>query len=314
MSLADSYYGQVQLLLDLLPLVAERPCFALKGGTAINLFVRDMPRLSVDIDLVYLPACGRAEAIESIKEALLAISARIQDVFPQAKVTESFKQKVDALRLVVQRDLIQVQIELSPVLRGTISEPAIMPVSARVEEEFGYAEMKVVSLPDLYGGKICAALDRQHPRDWFDVKLLLDSGDYDRSIFLGFLVYLLGHPRPLNEVLFPRWKSMRVPYENEFLGMLREAVSLADLEQTRTRLMRALAEKLTEQDVAFLLSFKSGEPDWTLLPLDGIAGLPAVRWKLHNISKMPAARHKESLNKLEAVLAQLKAGKLPDTQ
>lgn len=314
MSLAESYYRQVQLLFDLLPLVAEHQCFALKGGTAINLFVRDMPRLSVDVDLVYLPGRARAEAIEDIKETLLAISARIQATFPQAKVTESFKQKSDALRLVVQRHVVQVQIEVSPVLRGTISEPTIMPVNERVEGEFGYAEMKVVSLPDLYGGKICAALDRQHPRDWFDIKFLLDSGDYDRSIFLGFVVYLLGHPRPLNEVLFPRWKPMRDSYESEFIGMLRDEIPLADLERTRYCLVRALAEQLTDQDVAFLLSFKSGEPDWALLPLDGIAELPAVKWKLRNISKMPVAKHKVALSKLESVLVKLRAGELPETQ
>ena len=53
------YYKQVQLLVQLLPLVAEEDCFALKGGTAINLFVCDLPRLSVDIDLVYLPMNNR---------------------------------------------------------------------------------------------------------------------------------------------------------------------------------------------------------------------------------------------------------------
>lgn len=207
-----------------------------------------------------------------------------------------------------------MQIELSPVLRGTIAEPAVMPVRDRVEEEFGYAEIQVVSLPDLYGGKLCAALDRQHPRDWFDVKYLLDSGDYDRSIFLGFIVYLLGHPRPLNEVLYPRWKPMRQTFENEFLGMLREEIPLAELEHTRPRLMRALAEQMTDQDVEFLLSFKSGEPNWALLPLNGIADLPAIKWKLHNIAKMPPQKHAEAREKLQAALAKLSAGELPVPQ
>jgi predicted nucleotidyltransferase component of viral defense system len=48
------YYKQVELMLKIIPLVAAERCFALKGGTAINLFVRDMPRFSVDIDLTYL--------------------------------------------------------------------------------------------------------------------------------------------------------------------------------------------------------------------------------------------------------------------
>ena len=55
MAFREVYRRQVQLLIRVLPSIAEEACFALKGGTAINLFVRDMPRLSVDIDLTYLP-------------------------------------------------------------------------------------------------------------------------------------------------------------------------------------------------------------------------------------------------------------------
>ncbi|TCQ91865.1 nucleotidyltransferase AbiEii toxin of type IV toxin-antitoxin system [Rahnella sp. JUb53] len=57
------YYRQVQLLLQLLPFIAKHDCFALKGGTAINLFIRNFPRLSVDIDLVYLPVLDREESL-----------------------------------------------------------------------------------------------------------------------------------------------------------------------------------------------------------------------------------------------------------
>ena len=49
------YRKQVQLLVRVLPLVDTEKCFALKGGTAINLFYRALPRLSVDIDLLYIP-------------------------------------------------------------------------------------------------------------------------------------------------------------------------------------------------------------------------------------------------------------------
>ena len=63
MALLDAYRGQVALLIRALPLVAEEPAFALKGGTAINLFVRDLPRLSVDIDLTYLPVEDRAISV-----------------------------------------------------------------------------------------------------------------------------------------------------------------------------------------------------------------------------------------------------------
>ena len=73
MELALQYKDQVKLLLDILPVVAKRRCFALKGGTALNLFIWDMPRLSVDIDLVYLPINDREEAFKDIAANLSII-------------------------------------------------------------------------------------------------------------------------------------------------------------------------------------------------------------------------------------------------
>src|SRR5690606_36532122 len=66
----DAYRAQVELLIRCLPAVANAPDFALKGGTAINLFLRDMPRLSVDIDLTYLPITDRANALTDIRVQL----------------------------------------------------------------------------------------------------------------------------------------------------------------------------------------------------------------------------------------------------
>ncbi len=175
MDRTNIYYRQVQFLLQLVPVIARHDCFALKGGTAINLFVRDLPRLSVDIDLVFLPVMARAESLRAIKTALDEIATDTVKVLPGSKVARSYEDKKDALRLTVDRDGVMIKIELSPVLRGTVYDSAIMPVSEVVEEEFGYAEMPVVAFPDLYAGKICAALDRQHPRDLFDVKFLLDN-------------------------------------------------------------------------------------------------------------------------------------------
>jgi len=305
MNPGERYYQQVQLLVDVLPLVSEEKCFALKGGTAINLFVRDMPRLSVDIDLVYLPNEPRQLALQGATSALARIAERIRKAFSDAKVVEAYKHKPDVLRLVVDRRQAQIQIELSPVLRGTLFPPELRSVTHRVEAEFGYAEMLVTSLPDLYGGKICAALDRQHPRDWFDVKLLLDANELERSIFLGFLAYLLCHPRPIHEVLQPRWKPIDQLFQNEFDGMSNTSVALVDLEAARDRLMDTIRQHITPQDAEFLLSFKRMQPNWSLLPLKDAETLPAVRWKLQNLAKMPEARHAEAVDKLEAVLNQL---------
>lgn len=67
-------------------------------------------------------------------------------------------------KLLVAADGVQIKIEVTPVLRGTVFVPGLRSVAPAVEDRFGFAEAQMVSLPDLYAGKIAAALDRQHPR------------------------------------------------------------------------------------------------------------------------------------------------------
>lgn len=298
----SSYYKQVQLLIALLPLIAEEDCFALKGGTAINLFVRELPRLSVDIDLVYLPMKGRNEALEEIREALSRISAKISETFPDADVVESFRDKTDALRLIISRGGVQIKIELSPVLRGTVFEPEVLPVCEKVENEFGFAEIAVVSRADLYAGKICAALDRQHPRDLFDVLWLLNIDRFDEDLRKALIVYLISHSRPIAELLDPALKDITDIYEGEFANMAEEEVTLAELEEIREFLIQLINMDFTDDERKFLLSFKNKEPDWALLGLKGVEDLPAVKWKLINLGKMPEDKHAEAYERLSNVL------------
>jgi len=296
------YYRQVQLLLQLLPFIAKHDCFALKGGTAINLFIRNFPRLSVDIDLVYLPVLDREESLKGIKAALDDIAKSVLAYIPQSKVSKSYEDKNDALRLVVIRDGVLIKIELSPVLRGTVFEPALLQVCEAVEDELGFAEISVVSFADLYAGKICATLDRQHPRDLFDVKLLLDNEGLTSALRKALLVYLISHPRPIAELLQPHLKDISGIYEGEFRNMADVDVPLAELLAVRRQLIDLINGKITQEEKEFLLSFKNKEPDWTLLGLDNIDKLPAVRWKRKNLSKMPAEKHANALKRLSFVL------------
>jgi len=179
-----------------------------------------------------------------------------------------------------------------------------MNVQELVEEEFGYAEIAVVSLPDLYGGKLCAAMDRQHPRDLYDVRMLLQTDDIDREIFIGFLTYALGHPRPINEVMSPIWRPLEEAFNAEFDGMTKEEVTLKDLLAVPQDMVAALQSHLTAKDRAFLLSFKQGAPDWSLFDYPNAKDLPAIQWKLLNINKLAKnkKKHEEQLKKLENVL------------
>jgi len=302
---SDAYRSQVQLLVRTLPFVAEETCFALKGGTAINLFVRDMPRLSVDIDLTYLPVEDRATSLAAIEAALLRIKARIENNIPGARVTEARTRDENMMvRLLVSSGTAQIKIEVTPVLRGTVYPVETRTVSTRVEEAFGFADMQVVSFADLYAGKFVAALDRQHPRDLFDVHDLLRHEGVDDSLRAAFAVYMIGHGRPMAEVLSGRLKDITDEYERGFSGMTDEPVSLAELEAAYRSLHQILVGDMPEAHKRLLLSVEDGAPDWSHLGIDGVDRLPAVQWRLLNIRSLTEDRRAANIRELERVLAQ----------
>lgn len=305
MDSSSAYYKQVQLLIQVLPLLFRDGIFALKGGTAINLFVRDLPRLSVDIDLVYLGNDVRKEALGTIKDCLTEIAKFISTTIHSVTIYKSFEEKSDALRLIVDRNGIKIKIELSPVLRGTVFPPENRVVSETVEDEFGFVEIPVVSIPDLYGGKICAALDRQHPRDLYDVKLLLENEGFTEDIKKATLVYIISHKRPIVELLNPQLKDIEEIFNNEFKGMTNVPIELNELLEARTEIIQLLQNSLTKNEKEFLLSFKGKAPVWKLLGLEGIGNLPAVKWKLLNLDRMKDDKYKKTYERLKLFIESL---------
>ncbi len=187
MAIAESYRKQATLLIRTVPFVAPEKEFALKGGTAINLFVRDMPRLLVDIDLTYVPVADRATSLKAIDAGTKRIADAITNGMRGAQVNAGQpKGETCTTKLTLRADDAQIKIEVTPVLRGCVYEPAVMRVS-QVEEQFGFAEIPVVHFADLYAGKILAALDRQHPRDLFDVRDLLANEGIDETLRKAFM-------------------------------------------------------------------------------------------------------------------------------
>ena len=298
----NPFYRQAALVVRVLPHIARREEFALKGGTAINLFLRDLPRLSVDIDLTYLPLTPREEALPAIRQGLDAVGTDLRATIPGIGVRATDPSATDALRLTLALDGCRIKIEVSPVTRGTVWPTEMREVVATVEENLGYSENRLLSFNDVYAGKMCAALDRQHPRDLFDIALLLDREGIGRDLLKTFLVYLIGHNRPIAELLAPRRRDIAGLYDGEFREMTREPVPLQTLIDVRERLVAALHAVLTEEDRAFLLSVKGRKPDWSLIDLPGIADLPAVRWKLMNLDRMSEAKHAAALDRLRQVL------------
>lgn len=303
MAFLDTYQQQVALLMRVVPFVAGEQIFALKGGTAINLFVRDMPRLSVDIDLTYLPVEGRPASLSAIDAAMLRIKERIEQGIPGVRVNASRSADENIVtKLVVRVGGVQIKIEVTPVLRGTVYDPAVTSVVAAVEDAFGFAEMQVVSFADLYAGKIVAAFDRQHPRDLFDVRGLLANEGVDDALRRAFLVYLISHNRPMAEVLAPTRKPLHEEFERGFVGMTEEPVTLTELETAREAIIAEMVAAMPDEHRRFLVSFKRGEPDWELLGIPEAQHLPAVMWKQRNLGKLPDAKRAELTDALERVL------------
>lgn len=301
MPFRDQYQDQVRLLMRLLPIVAHESCFALKGGTAINLFVRNLPRLSVDIDLMYLPMHDRPKALAEIDAAMTRIKETALAELPDARITENVSEGT-ILRLLVMSDGAQVKIELSPVLRGVVHEPSVIPVTEAVEEAFGYAETTVVSFEDLYAGKLVAALDRQHPRDLFDVRDLFANEGLTDELREAFIVYLLSHNRPMGEVLSGRVKDLAGEYRNGFEGLTEEAVPIDDLIETQHSMIAALIGGMPDHHREFLMAFERGAPDWSLLKISHVADLPAIRWRQRNIDKLRPDQRAALVDLLQASL------------
>jgi predicted nucleotidyltransferase component of viral defense system len=303
MPVDESYRKQVTLLVKIVPLVAKEAVFALKGGTAINLFLRNMPRLSVDIDLTYLPVKDRASSLKEIDGAMHRIAKEIERGIRGAKVSASAPKGEKAItKLIVRADGAQMKIEVTPVLRGCVYEPTVQSVSERVEAEFGFAEMQIVSFADLYAGKIVAALDRQHPRDLYDIRDLLRHEGIDDKLRRAFIVYLISHDRPMAEVLAPQLLDISAEYKRGFEGMVHNPVSLDELLKAREELIAGIVGEMPEPHKRFLISVKRGEPEWNLLDLPGVKDLPAVRWKLENLAKLTSEKRAKLLEGLNAAL------------
>ncbi len=299
------FKDQVSLIIRVLPIIAKEKNIALHGGTAINLFRREMPRLSVDIDLTYLPIKSRKVSIEEIKQILTRIKTTLLKTIPGLNITGP-KDYTEESKLLCNLKGVVIKIEVNLVKRGSLTNPVSKTMCKTAQDEFGlHSEISVIPDDLLFGGKICAALDRQHPRDLFDIKYLLATGGITDEIKFGFIYCLLSSSRPINELLNPSLTDQRNSLKNQFAGMTRELFSYEDFEKTRIDLITKIKEVLSETDKKFILSFKSGTPDWSINSFHLFQKFPSIRWKLQNIQKLKTTspeKYKVLFDKLKQIL------------
>ena len=295
------YLEQARLVVAILPLVAREPRFALKGGTAINLFENDLPRLSVDVDLTYLPVTDRPTAILGINAALSGIRDALSDAGIPARLSGSEVSR----KILCTRGEATIKIEPNFILRGTVLPVRTMEIAPKAEDLLGYCRMQVLSREELYGGKFCAALDRQHPRDLFDVAQFFARGGCVREVKNGFLALALGHNRPLHELLAPHPIDQSATFASQFAGMSDVPFSLGEHESTFRRLVGEIGGVLTQEDRGRLVAFTVLEADADVFGIPGLEKLPAIQWKRRNLETLRARdpkRFAENAKALERVL------------
>ena len=282
----EAYRNQFTLLLKTLPCIKEIENFALKGGTAINLFYRDLPRVSVDIDLTYTKLEPREATIYHMNAGLAELERHIIKRIPNVRVKRRYsKNQAYITKLNVFDGKSIVKIEPNFIFRGLVHEMDYLPLSKKVTQTFNefIDGVPVASFYDVFAGKICAALNRQHPRDLFDIKLLLDKEGLTEALRKTFIVYLACDARPMNELLNPNNLDITALYAREFQDMTTDSVTLQELIETRKILVTTLLNSFTDSERKFLISVKLGEPDYSLLPFKNLDKLPALKWKLINI-------------------------------
>jgi len=282
----QDYVDTVRLLLAIAPAVFRSPHFAMKGGTALNLFLHDMPRLSVDIDVVFTDhTLNREDALRAIGANLKAAKSAISTLGFRATLPTT--KGGDDVKLFVEGNGLQVKVEVNFVFRGTVLPVQQRPLSPIAQELFTTdITLPVLDTSELYGGKLVAAMDRQHPRDMFDVSKMLETFGWQSSFVDCFVAYLAGHNRPIHEVLFPKRVLLDPAFTNEFMGLTNDESSLTLLQRTQERLIEQLPRNLTTAHRNFLLSVARAKPDWNLLPFAHLQHLPAVQWKLLNLRKL----------------------------
>lgn len=300
----DQYINQVRLLLDCLPALKDQDVFALKGGTAINFFIHDLPRLSVDIDLTYIKTESREQALSGIAAGLRALGRTILNRSKKHRIQELNTHDGKLHKLIVANEITKIKIEPNFIMRGMLLPIRKMDVVKTVEEKFEYQvrQIPVLAEEELFAGKICAALSRQHPRDFFDIQVLLEQQGLTAAILQAFVIYLVCSPRPIHELLQPNVIILKNVYENEFVNMTESPTSLESLLHTREMLIKYVNQDLSDSEKDFIVSVKKGEPDYSLMPFDHLDKLPALQWKLMNIRKMDKEKHTEMLNRLMSIL------------
>ncbi len=301
---SEYYDRQVQLLLKVMPIVAEQKFFALKGGTAINLFHLNFPRYSVDIDLTYLPIKNRADTYKEINQGLRNIKDEISKKLKFQVTATNNLSEMEVNKLTVKDRAVSIKIEPNYILRGSLFDPVEAKICDTALTRYN-KDMTITMLApvDLYAGKICAALDRSSPRDLFDIHHFYKTNTISEKLKDAFIYYMLSGNRPFYEMLEPSGKAIVEHYDTKFKGMAFDPITLKELKSAFNRLTNDINASLSMKDKEFLISIANNKPDWSLYKYPKVQEFPSIKWKLINVDKMSIQKRYQQTQKLEQVFS-----------
>ena len=261
------YLNQVRFLINILGEIKQSSSnFTLKGGTAINLFYQNLPRLSIDIDLVYLPIKERDKSLREISDFLSEISNKLNYKFHSIIDidTKYFK------KLIVKSNFGNIKIEPSFIIRGNLETVNNVELCKKAQSSFETnINFQCLSINEVYAGKFIAALDRQHPRDLFDIRIFIEQfvnlKNNTEKFYELVLIYLLQSNRPISELIEPNFLNLKRIYYDQFLGITNIEVSLEELKETRLELVKIMKHSIFYKYFNFITSFMNVKPHWELL-------------------------------------------------
>lgn len=243
---------KVVLLVELLEGLRSHPFLktrlALKGGTALNLFVFDLPRLSVDIDLNYIGAPEREAMLAErpkLERAVQAVCGRLGIQIVRMPTDHAGgKWRLSYTRASGRSGSLELDVNF--MLRTPLWPPAA--ADSRRVGSFAVARVPMLDLHELAAGKLAALFGRAASRDLFDVRELLSAASLDaKKLRLGFIVYGGINRRDWRTISLNEVQADSAVVERELLPLLRTKVapSRVQLVEWTERLVRDCRSLLT---------------------------------------------------------------------
>lgn len=288
MNLIQVYQEKVKLLLEVLPTITEPKQLGLQGGTLLNLFCLNMPRYSIDIDLIWLPS----DSLQNLKSKGRKV---FENIF-QELTQKNYKivRERDNLNFEVKKVLkipskhrpsgfydtnVKIDVQLSYYKRQFLEPENSLRLAPNVRKKFGFDfAVKGISRDEIFANKLFVACSRQAPKDIFDayqIKKELDlkniTPNLRKSLIYNFVSYDRGEPTMVYG-LNPTIKNVKeARFNKEFLGINLEPFSYQDYLIQQKQNMLDIRALLTDLDKEFIYSIQRLEPRWDIYDFEDLA-------------------------------------------